>query len=52
MRPACDNPIIVQNSIKTVILDKSVKFDNTTNTLVGGKLPVVIPWFLVNKWTG
>jgi len=49
MRPACNNPIIVQNSIKTERSDNSVKFDYDTNTLVDGKMPIVISWSIAKK---
>ena len=51
MRPDCQNPLIVPSSIITVTEKNIMNFDTNTLTTVDGKFPVVIPWFLIDRWT-
>lgn len=49
MRPDCWNPLLVPASIQSIKGESLTEFDPRTITTVDGKLPIVIPWFLLNK---
>jgi len=47
LRPDCSNPLIVPTEIKKEERITDIPFDSSTYILVNGKLPIVIPWFLL-----
>lgn len=50
LRSDCSNPLIVPADVKVVEKISDIKFNSHTYALVNGRLPIVIPWFvLFNK---
>gem|GEM_PF-3446880 len=53
MRPDCTNPLVVPNTIKVEKAGKPVENAELISLIqTPGRLPVVIPYFLIGKWFG
>lgn len=50
MRPDCSNPVIHYNMVNESVNQVTPEFNNTTFETTLGKFPVIIPWFVINKW--
>lgn len=52
MRPDCQNPLIIPASIETTQTSSTNKFNPETFITVDWKLSIIIPYFLIAKWSG
>lgn len=47
LRSDCSNPLVIPWDVKITEKESDIKFNSSTYALVNGRLPIVIPWFVL-----